>query len=201
MIEKRRFYIDGAWVAPAEGHDFEVLNPSNEEPVGVISLGTQSDTDAAVAAAGRAFDSWSRSSRDERLQVLTRLLEAYQERSGEMAEIMSLEMGAPIDLARSAQVGAGTWHLKGAIRALKDFEFDQMLGPHAPTDRILHEPVGVAALITPWNWPMNQIALKVAPAIAAGCTMVLKPSEIAPLSALLFAEMVDAAGLRGCSTW
>ncbi len=195
MIEKRQFYIDGKWVDPIAGRDLEVIDPSTEEPFAVISLGGQADTDAAVEAASRAFDGWSQSSKQERLAVLERLLEAYQDRAEEMAEAMMQEMGAPIDLARTSQVGAGTWHLKDAIRTLKNFEFDQMLGEHAPNDRILYEPVGVCALITPWNWPMNQVTLKVAPAIAAGCTMVLKPSEIAPLSSLLFAEMVHEAGL------
>ena len=195
MIEKRQFYIDGKWVDPIDGRDLEVIDPSSEEPFAVISLGGQADTDRAVEAASRAFEGWSQSSREERLRVLERLLEAYQDRAEEMAEAMMREMGAPIDLARTSQVGAGTWHLKDAIRTLKNFEFDQMLGEHAPNDRILYEPVGVCALITPWNWPMNQVTLKVAPAIAAGCTMVLKPSEIAPLSSLLFAEMVHEAGL------
>ena len=195
MLEKRKFYIDGAWVDPISGRDFEVIDPSNEEVCAVISLGGQDDTDAAVAAARRAFDGWSRSSRTDRLEVLEALLAAYNARADEMAEAMSLEMGAPIDLSRRSQVGAGAWHIEETIEVLRDFAFDQMLGEHAPMDRILHEPVGVAGLITPWNWPMNQVALKVAPAIAAGCTMVLKPSEIAPLSALLFAEMVAETGL------
>ena len=195
MLEKKQFYIDGAWVDPLDGRDFEVIDPSSEEAFAVISLGGQADTDAAVDAARAAFDAWSQSSREERLGVLERLLEIYLQRADEMAEAMMREMGAPIDLARTSQVGAGTWHLKGAIRALRDFEFDQMLGKHAPNDRILYEPIGVCGLITPWNWPMNQVILKVAPAIAAGCTMVLKPSEIAPISSLLFAQMVHDAGL------
>ncbi len=195
MLEKRKFYIDGAWVDPISGRDLDVIDPSNEEVCAVISLGGQEDTDAAVSAARRAFDGWSQSTRAERLDALEALLAAYNARADEMAEAMSLEMGAPIDLSRSSQVGAGSWHIEETIDALKDFEFDQMLGDHAPMDRILYEPVGVAGLITPWNWPMNQVALKVAPAIAAGCTMVLKPSEIAPLSSLLFAEMVDEIGL------
>ncbi len=195
MLEKKEFYIDGAWVAPINGREMDVINPSSEEVCAVISLGGQEDTDAAVAAAKRAFGGWGRSSKAERLEALEALLAAYLARADEMAEAISMEMGAPIDLARTSQVGAGSWHIKNTITALKNFEFDQMLGDHAPNDRILYEPVGVAGLITPWNWPMNQVALKVAPAIATGCTMVLKPSEISPLSSLLFAEIVDGIGL------
>ncbi len=195
MLTRKQFYIDGAWVDPINGRDMDVIDPSSEEVCAVISLGGQEDTDAAVAAARRAFDGWSQSTKAQRLEALEALLAAYNARADEMAEAMSLEMGAPMDLSRTSQVGAGSWHIEETIDALRDFEFDQMLGDHAPNDRILYEPVGVAGLITPWNWPMNQVALKVAPAIAAGCTMVLKPSEIAPLSSLLFAEMVDTIGL------
>lgn len=195
MLEKRQFYIDGAWVDPIDGTDLEVINPSNEEVCAVISLGGQGDTDAAVAAANRAFDSWSQTSKAERLEALESILAVYKRRMGEMGDLISLEMGAPIDLAKGSQAGAGYGHIKSAITALRGFEFDQMLGDHAPNDRIFHEPIGVVGMITPWNWPINQVALKVAPAIAAGCTMVLKPSEIAPLSSLLFAEIIDEAGL------
>ncbi len=195
MLTRKQFYIDGAWVDPINGRDMDVIDPSSEEVCAVISLGGQEDTDAAVAAARRAFDGWSQSTKAQRLEALEALLAAYNARTDEMAEAMSLEMGAPMDLSRTSQVGAGSWHIEETIDALRDFDFDQMLGDHAPNDRILYEPVGVAGLITPWNWPMNQVALKVAPAIAAGCTMVLKPSEIAPLSSLLFAEMVDTIGL------
>ncbi len=195
MLEKRKFYIDGAWVDPIDGTDLEVINPSNEEVCAVISLGGQGDTDAAVAAANRAFDGWSQTSKAERLESLEAILAVYKRRMGEMGELISLEMGAPIDLAKGSQAGAGYGHIKSAITALKGFEFEQMLGDHAPNDRILHEAIGVVGMITPWNWPINQVALKVAPAIAAGCTMVLKPSEIAPLSSLLFAEIIDEAGL------
>ncbi len=195
MLEKRDFYIDGAWVAPISGQDLDVINPSTEETCAVISLGGQADTDAAVAAARRAFDSWGQSSKAERLEALQAILEQYNARAEDMAQAISMEMGAPIDMALSSQVGAGSYHIGNTIRALKGFEFDQMLGKHAPNDRILYEPVGVAALITPWNWPMNQVTLKIAPAIAAGCTMVLKPSEIAPLSSIVMAEIIDAAGL------
>jgi len=195
MIENRNFYIDGQWVAPETANDFAVINPSNEEVCATISLGGQADTDKAVAAARRAFESWAAVPKADKLALLEKLLEVYNQRSEEMAQAISLEMGAPLDLARQQQVGAGSWHMEGFIRALREFEFDRPLGAHAPKERTLLEPIGVAALITPWNWPMNQIVLKAVPAMAAGCTMVLKPSEIAPLSGLLFAEMVDEAGL------
>ncbi|MET4805564.1 aldehyde dehydrogenase family protein [Limibacillus sp. MBR-115] len=194
MISKREFFIDGRWVTPAKPHDLEVINPSNEEPCAVISLGGQSDTDAAVAAARRAFASWSMTAKEERLALVERILELYNARAEEMAQAISLEMGAPIELARTQQAPAGSWHIKNFLRAAKTFSFERMLGDHAPNDRILYEPVGVCGLITPWNWPMNQVTLKVIPALLTGCTMVLKPSEIAPLSSLLFAEIVAQAG-------
>ena len=194
MLDKRIFYINGEWVKPVNQDQLEVINPSTEEPCATIALGGQADTDAAVAAARNAFDPWSRSDREERLELLQKLAEIYQERGEELARAISSEMGAPISLASTAQYGAGNWHIKNFIRALKTFEFERELGPHAPYDRILLEPIGVCGLITPWNWPMNQITLKVIPALATGCTLVLKPSEIAPLSAMLFAEMVDQAG-------
>ena len=195
MIEKRDFYINGSWVAPAAANDFEVINPSNEEACAVISLGGQADTDAAVAAAKATFESWSATPKEDRIALVEKILELYIARSDEMAEAISLEMGAPIDLSKAQQTGAGVWHIKNFLRAAKGFEFDRMLGDHAPNDRILYEPVGVCGLITPWNWPMNQVTLKVIPALLTGCTMVLKPSEIAPLSSLLFAEFVHDAGV------
>ncbi len=194
MLEKREFYIDGRWVAPARANDFEVINPSNEEPCAVISLGDQADTDAAVAAAKIAFATWAFTPKEERIALVERILENYEARADEMAQAISLEMGAPIDWARHQQQPAGTWHIKNFLRAVKGFEFERMLGKHAPNDRIVYEPVGVCGLITPWNWPMNQVTLKVIPALLAGCTMVLKPSEIAPLSSLLFAEIVHDSG-------
>jgi len=194
MIDRRNFYINGQWVAPAIANDFDVINPSTEEVCATISLGSEADTNAAVAAAKAAFIPWSLTPKDDRIALLEALLEAYKDRSGEMAEAISMEMGAPIALAQTAQVGAGAAHIKNIIRGLRDFEFERPLGDHAPDNAILYEPVGVAALITPWNWPMNQVTLKVAPAIGVGCTMVLKPSEVAPLSSALFAEMVDQAG-------
>lgn len=194
MLEKREFYINGQWVSPTKANDHDVINPSSELPCAVISLGSEDDTDAAVSAARAAFESWSQTTKEERLVLLECLLNIYKARADEMAEAISLEMGAPIALAKTAQSGAGGAHIKNIMRALKNFEFEQSLGAHAPDSRILHEPIGVCGLITPWNWPMNQVALKVIAALAAGCTMVLKPSEIAPLSSLLFAEMIDEAG-------
>ena len=194
MLEKREFYINGRWVSPAVANDFDVINPSNEESCAVISLGSSADTDTAVAAARAAFDSWSQTPKSERLALVEKLAEIYAARSAEMGEAISLEMGAPISLAKTAQVGSGTWHIGNFIRAFKNFEFDRPLGSHAPNDRILYEPIGVCGLITPWNWPMNQVTLKAIPAMAVGCTVVLKPSEIAPLSSILFAEMVHEAG-------
>lgn len=194
MLEKREFYINGQWVSPVHTNDFEVINPSTEEPCAVISLGAKEDTDAAVAAARNAFDSWSQTSKEERMALLEKLYAIYKARSAEMAEAISTEMGAPMALAKTAQWGAGAGHIKNLMRALKNFEFEQPLGDHAPNNHILCEPVGVCGLITPWNWPMNQVALKVIAAMAAGCTMVLKPSEVSPLSSLLFAEMIDEAG-------
>ncbi|MEM8791298.1 MAG: aldehyde dehydrogenase family protein [Pseudomonadota bacterium] len=195
MQDARSFYINGAWVAPIDGKEFEVINPSNEEPFANITLGGQADTDAAVSAAKAAFPTWSRTSKEERLAALQRLATAYNERAEDMAQAISQEMGAPIAMARHSQVAAGTGHFASAIETLKHFDFDQMLGDHAPGDRILMEPIGVCALITPWNWPMNQVVLKVAPALAAGCTVVLKPSEVAPLSSYVFTEIIDAADL------
>jgi aldehyde dehydrogenase (NAD+) len=194
MIEKRQFYINGAWVNPADGRDHHVIDPSTEEPVAVISLGGQADTDAAVAAARAALPGWMATPPEERIALVEKLVEVYQKRGGEMAELMTLEMGAPIDMSKTQQVGAGIWHLKNFIKAAKGFQFIKPLGDHAPNDRIIHEAVGVAALITPWNWPMNQVTLKVGAAAIAGCTMVLKPSEETPLDAMLFAEMMDEAG-------
>ncbi|WP_299195927.1 aldehyde dehydrogenase family protein [uncultured Amphritea sp.] len=194
MSDKRLFYIDGRWTAPTQSNDFEVIDPSTEEVCAVISLGGEADANAAVAAARGAFDQWSQTSKEERLALLEKLQDIYNERSEEMAAAISVEMGAPIALARTAQCGSGSGHIKSLIRALKGYEFDKPLGAHAPDNRILHEAIGVCALITPWNWPMNQVTLKVVAALAAGCTMVLKPSEIAPLSSMLFAEMIDQAG-------
>lgn len=194
IIEKREFYIDGAWVPAAAPRDLEVIDPATEEPCAVIALGAEADTNKAVAAAGRAFGPWSQAAPEARIALVERILEHYNARAEEMARAVSLEIGAPIELARTRQVVAGSWHIKNFLRAAKGFAFERPLGDHAPTDRILLEPVGVCGLITPWNWSMNQVTLKVIPTLLTGCTMVLKPSEIAPLSALLFAEIVHAAG-------
>ncbi|SIO47968.1 aldehyde dehydrogenase (NAD+) [Rhodovulum sp. ES.010] len=195
MIERTAFYIGGAWVSPSAGTRAEVIDPSTEERFAVISLGGQADTDAAVAAARAAQPGWAATSKAERMDLLKRILQLYKARAEDMAQAISREMGAPIDLARSAQVGAGAWNIKGFIHALEVFDFDRPLGPHAPDDRILMDPAGVIGMITPWNWPMNQITLKVIPALATGCAMVLKPSEIAPLSAMVFAEILHEAGV------
>ncbi|UWQ58580.1 aldehyde dehydrogenase family protein [Leisingera caerulea] len=194
MIEKRDFYINGQWVSPAEPNDFEVINPSTEEPCAVISLGSEADTNAAVAAAKAAFPGWMATPVEERIALVEKLVEIYESRAEDLAQAMSMEMGAPINLSRTSQVGAGSWHLRNFIAAAKEFKFDAPLNENAPNDRIIHEPVGVCALITPWNWPMNQITLKVGAAAVAGCTMVLKPSEQSPLNAMIFAELMDEAG-------
>ena len=194
MLDLRLFHIGGAWVAPREGQDFPLIDPSTEEPVGVVALGGKADVEAAVAAARAAFPAWSATPPAERRAALVRLLEAYDARAEDLAQAVSREMGAPIDWARRAQVPAGARNIGPLIDALEDFAFEHPFPP-APTTRILHDPVGVCALITPWNWPLNQITHKVAPALAAGCTMVLKPSEYAALSASIFAEIVEAAGI------
>ena len=194
MIEKRQFYINGQWVDPIEGRDYHVIDPSTEEPCAVISLGGQADTDRAVAAAKAAFPAWMATDPAERIALVEKLLAVYETRAEDLAQAMSVAMGAPIDFSRSQQVGAGTWHIGNFLTAARNFRFERMLGEHAPNDRILYEPIGVCALITPWNWPMNQVTLKVVAAAIAGCTMVLKPSEESPLDALIFAEIMHEAG-------
>lgn len=195
LLDKRKFYIDGAWVDPARASDLEVIDPSTEEAVAVISLGDQADTDCAVAAAKAAFAGWSRTEPAERLAYVQKILDIYQRRAEEIAWAISHEMGAPQDMSLDDQAAAGTWHITNFINAFNDFQFIRPLGDHAPTSMIAWEPVGVVGLITPWNWPMNQVTLKVIPAILAGNTCILKPSEIAPLSSMVFAEIVDEAGL------
>ena len=194
MLDKRQFYINGTWCDPIAGQDLDVIDPSTEEACAVISLGGEADTDMAVAAAKEALPGWMYSDPTERLDLVKRILEEYNARAEDMAQAISQEMGAPIDLARSSQVGAGTWHISNFIKAFEHIRFIEPLGNHAPDDRIIREAVGVCALITPWNWPMNQVTLKVIPALLAGCTMVLKPSEIAPLSSIVWTEVMDAAG-------
>jgi len=190
MKDCRQFYIAGQWVDPVVADDLPVENPATEQPVAVISQGSREDLDRAVAAARQAFADYSQTSREQRLTWLQSLLTIYTARYEEMVHAIALEMGAPISFVRSDQALCGTGHLKSAIRALADFPFEQHLGKTL----IVREPIGVCGLITPWNWPINQLACKVAPALATGCTMVLKPSELAPLSAHLFAEMIDEAG-------
>lgn len=186
-----KHYIDGAWVESEGGTRHLVVNPATEQPVSEITLGSAADVDKAVAAAVRAFESWSRTTIDERIALIERIIEAYKARAGDMAEAMSLEMGAPLSLARTAQVGSGLGHFTAAIAALRDFPFEERIG----NSMVVHEAVGVVAMITPWNWPLNQITSKVAAALAAGCTMILKPSEEAPGCAAIFAEVLDAAGV------
>ncbi|TQM91898.1 aldehyde dehydrogenase family protein [Roseinatronobacter monicus] len=194
MLDKRQFYINGSWCDPVAGQDLDVINPSTEEACAVISLGGAADTDAAVAAAKAALPGWMYSDPSERLALVKRILEEYKARAEDMAQAISLEMGAPIDMSRSSQATSGTWHISNFIKAFEKVHFIEPLGDHAPEDRIIREAVGVCALITPWNWPMNQVSLKVIPALLAGCTMVLKPSEIAPLSSAVWSEIMDAAG-------
>jgi len=195
MIEKRDFYIDGQWVAPATPRDCAVIDPSTEDTCAVISLGDAADTNAAVAAAKAAFPAWSQSTPARRIEVVEGILAQYVRRKEEMAEAISLEMGAPIDMARDDQAECLPWHLKNFLTAFRDMEFIRPLRANTPHDRIALEPIGVVGLITPWNWPMNQVTLKAIPAILAGCTSVLKPSEESPLSSLLFAEFCHDAGV------
>ena len=195
MPEPTQFYINGQWVDPIAGTPLDVIDPSTEEACATISLGGAADTDAAVAAARAAFPGWAEIPVPDRIAALERLAAAYSARAEDLAQAMSREMGAPIDMARQQQVPSGDWHFEGFLEAARSFEWEYSRGPGSSGERIIHEPIGVCALITPWNWPMNQIVLKVAPALVSGCTMVLKPSEIAPLSALVFAEIVDAADI------
>ncbi|MFV0299634.1 MAG: aldehyde dehydrogenase family protein, partial [Paracoccus sp. (in: a-proteobacteria)] len=194
LQDKRKFYINGKWVNPARPADLEVIDPTTEEPVAIISLGDKADTDAAVAAAKAAFPGWSATPPAERLALVERLLEIYKRRNSDMAQAISAEMGAPADMSEGDQAQAGSYHIETFIDAFRDFKFVRPLGPQAPDSMVAWEPVGVVGLITPWNWPMNQVTLKVTPALLAGDTVVLKPSEIAPLSSIVFTEMVEEAG-------
>jgi aldehyde dehydrogenase (NAD+) len=191
IYDNRQFYIDGAWVDPIEVKEFKVINPATEAVAGVIAMGGPKDVDRAVAAARRAFDSYSRTTPAERLALLERVLAAYKAHYDEIAQAISTEMGAPITLAKGSQTRIGVGHISAMIEVLKTFKFEEM---HKAT-RLVQEPVGVCALITPWNWPMNQVAAKVVPALAAGCTMVLKPSEYSPFSAILWAKVMHDAGV------
>tara|TARA_B100000579_G_scaffold47613_1_gene33220 strand:+ start:2368 stop:3798 length:1431 start_codon:yes stop_codon:yes gene_type:complete len=193
MLDKKKFYINGKWVNPLKPNDFEVINPSNEKPFAIISLGSKEDTDAAVYAARKAFKEWKETSKEQRINLLEKLLKIYKKKFNEMALAISTEMGAPIDWATSVQTTSGQSHLEDFILRLKNFKFENKFDTNS-NNLISYEPIGVCGLITPWNWPINQITLKVIPALATGCTMILKPSEIAPISAMLFAEMIDEAG-------
>jgi aldehyde dehydrogenase (NAD+) len=191
MRECRDFYIDGRWVAPKRPKDHPVVNPATEEPVGTISLGSASDVDDAVAAARRAFPAYAETTREERLELLGRIVDVYKKHYDEMAETISREMGAPLWLSKAAQAAAPLAHLGTIIEVLKAYQFERERG----TTLMRREPIGVCGLITPWNWPVNQIACKVLPALAAGCTMVLKPTEIAPLNAVIWTQIMHEAGV------
>lgn len=195
MIVKREFYIDGKWVAPLVPKDCPVIDPSTEDVCAVISLGSEADTDRAVAAAKVAFPGWAATDPAQRRKVVEGILDQYTKRKEEMAQAISIEMGAPIDMSRNDQAECLPWHLKNFLKAFDHMEWVRPLGPHAPDTMIALEPIGVVGLITPWNWPMNQVTLKVIPALLAGCTCVLKPSEESPLSSMLFAEFCHDAGV------
>ena len=193
MIEKRNFYINGSWVPPKNPRDIEVINPATEKNCAVISLGSKEDINDAVLAAKEAFKTWGFTSKEERLSLLEVFYSLYKKRWNDITDAIIQEMGAPKDFASKLQTGTGASHTKSFIRYLKEFEFEKPLGDHAKNQRIIYEPKGVCALITPWNWPINQVTLKVIPALASGCTMILKPSELAPLSAMIIAELIDEA--------
>ena len=191
MKECMQFYINGEWVDPVDPKSLDVINPATEEVIGKIAMGNSQDVDKAVAAAKEAFESFSQTSKEERLALMGKILEVYQSRYDEIAETISSEMGAPLWLSKAAQAATGAGHFGTFMEVLKNYNFDEDKG----TTRLRKEPVGVCGLITPWNWPINQIACKVAPALAAGCTMVLKPSEVSPLNAIIFAEVLHEAGV------
>ncbi len=191
MQERTQFYINGEWVDPVEPRTIEVINPANEEPIGRIGMGSAADVDKAVQAARAAFETYGQTSREQRLELMGRIVDAFKGRFDEIADTISAEMGAPTTLAHKAQAPTGIGHFKAAMRVLKDYAFEETLG----TTVVRREPVGVCGFITPWNWPINQITCKVAPALAAGCTMVLKPSKVAPLNAVILAEVLHEAGV------
>ena len=193
MLEKKNFYINGQWVNPINQKELQVIDPATEKSCATISLGGKEDVNTAVIAAKKAFETWGFTSKEDRIKLLEKLYEIYKKRWNDISDAITLEMGAPKDFSSKLQTGTGASHIKSFIRYLKNFEFERPLGEHAPNQRILYEPKGVCALITPWNWPMNQVCLKVIPALAAGCTMVLKPSELAPLSSMILAEIIDEA--------
>jgi aldehyde dehydrogenase (NAD+) len=191
MDNTKKFFIDGQWVDPAGSETLDVVNPATETPIATIALGDARDVDRAVLAARKAFDAYALTSVDDRVALLAEVIEVYKSRSGDLAKAVTEEMGAPVGLAEQAQVPAGLGQIVVTMEALQTFKFEERTGSTA----VLHEPVGVCSLITPWNWPLLQIAAKVAPALASGCTMVLKPSENAPLNALIFAEILEQAGV------
>jgi aldehyde dehydrogenase (NAD+) len=191
MYDFRKFFINGEWVAPSERRELDVVNPATEVSVGKILLGTAADVDVAVRAARAAFDSFSETTREQRAALLTSIIKVFKSNMQRLASAISDEMGAPMKFALNAQAGSGLDHLTATLAALESFKFEELTG----TTQIRREPVGVCGLITPWNWPINQISCKVAPALAAGCTVVLKPSETAPLSAHVFAEILEEAGV------
>ncbi|WP_422025662.1 aldehyde dehydrogenase family protein [Pyruvatibacter mobilis] len=191
MKEALQFYINGQWVDPATPKTLEVVNPATEEPCATISMGSEADLDKAVAAAKAAFPAWSATSREDRVKIFEKIIEVYQTRYDEIAETISTEMGAPIWLAKAAQAATGLAHFQTNMEVLKNYAFEETRG----TTQIVKEPIGVCGFITPWNWPVNQIVCKVAPALAAGCTMVLKPSEVAPMNAIILAEILHEAGV------
>ena len=191
MQDRLKFYIDGQWVDPIQPKTLEVINPATEQPIGRISLGSAADVDRAVKAARAAFETFSRTKKEERIALLSDIARIYPTRYDEIARTITSEMGAPSWLSKAAQAATGIGHLNETIKILKDYEFSESSG----TTLIAREPVGVCGFITPWNWPVNQIMCKVAPALAAGCTMVLKPSEVAPLNAMILAEIFHEAGV------
>ncbi len=190
MKDLRNFYINGQWITPPQLNVLEVENPATEQPVATISMGTAADVDQAVAAAKAAFQVYSKYNVEERIALLEKLLQCYLDRYDEMAVAISLEMGSPITFAVEEQADCGSGHISATLAALKQYQFEQQVG----STRVVKEPIGVCGFITPWNWPINQITCKVAPALATGCTMVLKPSEIAPISGYLFTQIMDQAG-------
>jgi len=191
MKSYKQNYVDGRWVDSKGGRAHQVINPATEGVASEIVLGTAADVDDAVVAARRAFESFSQTTKADRIALIERIIAEYQKRVPDIAEAIATEMGCPISIARTAQAGSGMGHLGNALKALQDYDFAERIG----SNMVVREPIGVVALITPWNWPMNQIVAKVGPALAAGCTMILKPSEEAPTSAAIFAEVMDAAGV------
>ena len=189
---ERKFYIDGDWVEPLQPNEFEVLNPATEKAIATISMGSAEDIDLAVKSARRAFESYSETSKNDRKDLLQRILTIYKRRYDEMAELISLELGAPISMSKNSQAAVGVGHLESFLEAFDELTLRQEM---TNGDTLVREPIGVCGLITPWNWPVNQVALKVLPALAVGCTSVLKPSELTPLSAMLYAEILHEAGV------